>query len=229
MLTDASGYQVWQAEFDSFGRLLVQAQSQIDNPLRFPGQYYDQESGLHYNWHRYYDAETGRYISSDPIGLYGGMNFYAYVGGNPLMRFDPMGLFSLCDILNVIPDVLKGTLKLGLGTGLGVSGDLTISEKGISGSVFAGIAVGAVGSWKSKVTSDLTSISGNWGGTKGGFNVGTKLQGYAGYGLVGSVAGEFGTNGMTLSGSVDVGAGAFGGVGFVVSGPILDCTIYDEC
>lgn len=57
-----------------------------------PGQYYDSETGLHYNWHRYYDSSTGRYISADPIGLAGGMNLYAYVGGNTVNAVDPWGL-----------------------------------------------------------------------------------------------------------------------------------------
>jgi RHS repeat-associated protein len=46
--------------------------------IRLPGQYHDAETGLHYNWHRYYDPNTGRYISADPIGIAGGLNLYGY-------------------------------------------------------------------------------------------------------------------------------------------------------
>lgn len=60
--------------------------------LRFPGQHYDAETGLHYNYYRYYDPETGRYITSDPIGLLGGLNTYAYSYSNPIMYFDMLGL-----------------------------------------------------------------------------------------------------------------------------------------
>lgn len=58
----------------------------------FPGQYYDQETGLHYNYFRYYDPETGRYITSDPIGLDGGINLYSYVENNPTNKIDSAGL-----------------------------------------------------------------------------------------------------------------------------------------
>ncbi|ENZ8713709.1 RHS repeat-associated core domain-containing protein [Klebsiella aerogenes] len=63
----------------------------ISNPLRFQGQYFDAETGLHYNRHRYYDPEIAGFISQDPIGLAGGLNVYQYAP-NPLSWIDPLGL-----------------------------------------------------------------------------------------------------------------------------------------
>ncbi len=62
--------------------------------LRFPGQYYDGGTGLHYNYFRYYDPSTGRYVTSDPIGLEGGLNTYGYAYQNPIRWIDPLGLYG---------------------------------------------------------------------------------------------------------------------------------------
>jgi RHS repeat-associated protein len=90
LATDHNQQNVWQWQSDAFG--VGQASGSLAINLRFPGQYFDQESGLHYNYFRDYDPETGRYVESDPIGLKGGLNTYGYVLGNPLKYFDPFGL-----------------------------------------------------------------------------------------------------------------------------------------
>ena len=95
VVTDQQGNIVWQARYSPFGTAEIQV-SLIDQPLRFPGQYFDEESGLHYNYFRYYDPATGRYLRSDPIGLDGGVNTYAYVQGSPLGFSDPSGLDRIC-------------------------------------------------------------------------------------------------------------------------------------
>jgi len=91
VLTDETGTVAWKAAYEPFGeaRLIV---ATVDNNVRFPGQYYDEESGLHYNYFRTYDPSMGRYLESDPIGLGGGLNTYGYVAGNPLSAIDPLGL-----------------------------------------------------------------------------------------------------------------------------------------
>ncbi|WP_234637086.1 RHS repeat-associated core domain-containing protein [Delftia tsuruhatensis] len=75
--------------------------------LRYPGQVFDEETGLSYNLHRYYDAATGRYVQADPIGLAGGWNRFGYVGGDPLNAIDPDGLNAVV-ALNRIAELGRG-------------------------------------------------------------------------------------------------------------------------
>jgi RHS repeat-associated protein len=95
--TDKQGNIVWSATYNAFGKVRLttpnptQEKPTLTSNLRFPGQYEDEETGLHYNYRRYYDPETGQYITSDPIGLKGGFNLYAYVGGDPLNLTDATG------------------------------------------------------------------------------------------------------------------------------------------
>jgi RHS repeat-associated protein len=122
---------VWAAEHAPFGKAEVNVNSTITNNLRFPGQYFDAETGLHYNWNRYYDPDTGRYLTPDPIGLAGGINLYAYVTNNPVNYFDPQGLqkckpgykregtnwacFASCMSKTAVPDAALVACCLGKG------------------------------------------------------------------------------------------------------------------
>lgn len=91
VVSDGQGSVVWRADYGPFGQAAVAGASTLILNLRFPGQYFDHETGLHYNWHRYYDPALGRYIQSDPIGLVGGLNTYGYAYQNPMMNTDPDG------------------------------------------------------------------------------------------------------------------------------------------
>lgn len=118
MVSDADRTLVWQAGYDVYGRASVKHHSlhvaagppgngfigtahagaptsTLQFNLRLPGQYADAETGWHYNFHRYYNPDTGRYLTPDPVGLEGGTNLYAYVDGDPAGSSDPWGLDSI--------------------------------------------------------------------------------------------------------------------------------------
>ena len=116
-ITGINGSVVWTGKYGSFGEVTVEVET-VENNLRFPGQYYDQETGLHYNWHRYYESTTGRYLTEDPVRFIGkevhcspqmGIKFdcnklklikdemeiehlYSYVECNPINYMDTNGL-----------------------------------------------------------------------------------------------------------------------------------------
>ncbi len=108
--TDSDQNLVWDAVRKPFGERAVTT-AQIEMLLGFPGQYFDEETGNYYNYYRDYDPSTGRYIQSDPIGLAGGLNTYAYVGGNPLSFVDPFGLVKVC----LYPEGANGLGHVGFG------------------------------------------------------------------------------------------------------------------
>ncbi len=120
VLLDATTKKVWRAANTAFDRK-VETSTIGDMNIGYPGQYYDKETGLWYNWHRYYDASLGRYIQSDPVGLLEGSSLYSYVDGNPLSYTDRLGLCPACVPFLALLDVGLTLNALATGDGPGAS------------------------------------------------------------------------------------------------------------
>ncbi|HPD56938.1 MAG TPA: phospholipase A2 [Smithellaceae bacterium] len=108
-LTSHMGNIVQKYEYDSFGNMSLKPHF-IKQPFTYTGREFDQETGLYYYRARYYDAKVGRFITRDPIGLRGGINFYIYTKNNPINFTDPSGLYPLCGNEDYpwVPDIPYG-------------------------------------------------------------------------------------------------------------------------
>ncbi|GAA0695166.1 hypothetical protein GCM10009429_21910 [Dyella marensis] len=144
VVTNGAGATIWQWPYQGnpFGELA--APGALIFNLRLPGQYFDVESGLSYNINRYYDPLTGRYAQSDPAGLRGGLNSYAYVGGDPLGLVDPLGLTSVCRaVLTTAGTICGGLAGSEVGGALGAGGGALVGSAVGPGGTIAGSVVGA--------------------------------------------------------------------------------------
>ena len=115
---DKNGNIVWAATYNVFGQATITTpmaardKPTITSSLRLPGQVEDTETGLHYNWHRYYDPSIGRYVTQDPIGLAGGINQFAYAD-NHLNQLDPKGLSAKTFLIGYAEGLVVGALVTG--------------------------------------------------------------------------------------------------------------------
>lgn len=211
-LTNSNQIIVWSADRTAFGETTTNEDLDGDGisitfNLRFPGQYFDEESGLHYNYYRDYDPSTGRYIQSDPIGLRAGVNTYGYAYQNPQYWVDPYGLYCLSDAqIQAIASAIGG------GVGGAFSGAVVgVTAGGGVGAVVGGIIGGVRGA-------GIGFASGSIGGIGGGAavdgateNSGARGRGRsAAAGAVGGAIGEAvgGTGGAAIGGAI---GGALGG------------------
>lgn len=189
-LRDASPTVVWENRTTPFGEAYSETGS-VTQLARFPGQRLDEGSGLHYNWHRYYDPSLERYISADPIGQIAGPNLYTYAGNNPTNQSDPLGLY---------------TLKLG---NYGAAG------AGVGGQSQAALAVDTSGDVGLVLTQSAGLVGGAAGsvGLVGGISTAPTIFDEAGAsGIIGASGGALGDVGVDLFGFYDRAGNAQGAI-----------------
>jgi len=152
MMIDEDGMVVWEARYKPFGEATVNPKSEVVSNFRLPGQYFDEETGLYYNYLRDYDPKTGRYIEPDPIGIKGGTNLYVYAWNNPINISDPTGEFGIPGIIvggasGAFAGFVTGTQSGHLWAGFlgGVAGGVIGGSVGVMFPQASGVVGGMIG------------------------------------------------------------------------------------
>lgn len=163
-VVDSAGGVAWEAIFESFGVAHVAGGAVVINNVRFPGQYYDAETELYYNWNRYYDQKIGRYLRSDPAE--DGVNLYLYVRNNTIRFFDPNGLTTLaraqCGIVNGGKTVGGGYMNCRIRTECrGGSQQVAMYEATFAGGTYGDNVVSAIWTYYDLEFYDISQLNGN--------------------------------------------------------------------
>jgi RHS repeat-associated protein len=214
-LVGVNGAVVWAARYEAFGAVNADV-GQVENPLRFPGQYFDGETGLHYNFFRDYKPQAGRYITSDPIGLEGGINSYGYAGNGPLRYADPLGLLKITATFGggLFSFGSGGTTETGFG--LDMTGNMCLIVVRCNN--------------ESTIGPGFAALGGTVGAEKGNFCEGTDIGTSRvqivdlGVGGVGALSLTIGEDGKPVGGGK-----AFGGVGAALGAGFLNCETHSFC
>jgi RHS repeat-associated protein len=169
-LTAVNGAVAWSAKYSSFGQADVDPSSTVTNNLRFPGQCFDQETGLHYNWFRYYLSDTGRYSKKDPVGFYSGINLYTFVLNNPITYTDPNGEWIVGAVIGGIAGAAGGINSAIINGGSLRSAILGGLAGGLAGAVVGGVLPDFVGIPASSTAGSILGsiVGGTTGGAVGG-------------------------------------------------------------
>lgn len=222
VVTDSAGAAIWQWSYASnpFGEPEPSSMSGYELNLRFPGQYFDAESGLSYNVNRDYEPATGRYTQSDPLGLLGGSTTFSYAGASPLAWIDPLGLYCLKEWQ------IRGIAGAAVG---GIVGGLAGSETGPGAAVTA--AAGALLNGAAGVVDGLTSgeASGAYtasvGSMAGAASKGDFVGGLPGAAIGGALASNLEGQGYSRPVANMTGATVGASLGSVVSGYVRGVSV----
>lgn len=224
VLTNDQGEKVWDIKLDTWGKALeINTSNNLleQTNIRFQGQYYDEETGLHYNRHRYYEPHSARYVSKDPIGLDGGLNSSTYVG-DPNLYIDPFGLSPNISVPGLQSDprmskrspLVKGADRALNGMGANVTAALGLGITHSTSYAGGGRAVHSTGrtigiGLAVSTTRDIVSTGNKPDGRY------LEICGGVGATWFGQICGGYSWSGKSFFSSVKFGSGAGAGIGIV--------------
>jgi len=160
-VTDERGEVAWSADFSAFGNARIAVEA-VSNQLRFPSQYFDEETGLHYNRSRYYSPEFGCYLSRDPQGFAGGLNLYTYAAGDPVNHDDPLGMWTWSGVLTTASRVTAVIAGVAAGAAVGLALAACPPLAILAGGAVAG---GIIGGLNEYIDQDEFSLGCIWSAT----------------------------------------------------------------